>query len=501
MPTAIVVGGSVAGLAGALALHTAGYEVLILERSAPPPEGPVASAAAGWHRPAVPQAQQSHTLTSLGVRVLRERAPEVMAALLAAGAELFDLTRSLPPGVSDRAREEGDDDLVSLGSRRTTFELVLHRYVRALPRVSWRYRTAVRGLLLDADRRAVRGVLGEGGGHSGEKIAGDIVVDATGRRALSRTWLREAGVRLDEDRTEPSGLAGFARFYRLTRHGPYNGTSASDRPGPLNRGHAAGGVWDHYAGVLHPGDAGTFSIALGVLPGDRELGRLREPAAFTAVARATPGLAPWLADGVSDPISPVHALTSPPNTLRAAATEAPVAGLFPLGDGACVTNPLFGLGMSLALEHAFRLADLLAARPVVDDAQARAAAQLAEEIHRPWYELSAAADRERIARWRSALPGAPADGHADRSGGTSAGGPTLREITAAAATDGVVWRGLMRVLMGLDTPKAVLGDEKFVLRVARSGTAGESTVGDRPDSVPPPGRSELLRAVAAMERT
>ncbi|GGP92917.1 NAD(P)/FAD-dependent oxidoreductase [Streptomyces melanogenes] len=470
MPTALVVGGSVAGLASALALAGTGRQVIVLERSAPPPRGAMADLHSRWQRPTVPQAQQSHTLTSLGVRTLRTRAPEVLARLVAAGAPLFDLTRALPQGATDRAREVGDDDLVALGCRRTTLELVLYRTVEALPQVEIRHGTTVRGLRLSADRRSVRGVVTTDGAH----LPADVVVDATGRRAAARGWLSDAGVPVAADLTSPSGLRGFTRFYRLR---------SSSLPGPLNRGHAAGDIFDHYAGVLHPGDAGTFAIALGTLPGDTELDRLRHSDAFTAVARATPGLTAWLDDAVSAPISCVHAIGGPANALRATAVRPPVAGLFPVGDAACVTNPLYGRGMSLALAQAFGLADTLAAHPAAQ--RTEAAAAFADVLLRPWYEHAASVDRERIGRWSAVVHGRhlpPVDtGCPDRS------------IRAAAAQDGTVWRGLMRVLMGLSTPDEVFGDEKFRHRVAQAPR------GAVPASTATQPRQELLRALVAAE--
>lgn len=465
--TAVVAGTGIAGLAGALALHGIGHRVLVLERGAEPPAGEVAAAAGRWARPTVPQGIHSHTLTSLGVKVLRERAPHVLDAALAAGAQLLDLTEALPKGAADGGREPGDEELVALGCRRTALELVLYRAVAALPGVEIRHGRAVGALELDPGDGRVRAVRTDGG----ERIAADVVIDATGRQAAARSWLRAAGVPVAEDRVGPSGLSGFTRFYRLTGEG---------RPGPLNRGNAAGDIFDHYAGVLHPGDNGTFSIALATLPGDRALHGLLTPAGFTAAARATPGLGAWLADGVSEPISPVHAITSPPNTLRGTATSAqrPVPGLFPLGDAACVTNPLFGRGMSLALAHAFRLADLLAAHPAVDTVQSRAAAREAEALFLPWYEQSAAADRERIARWRARVDGR-------RAAAASAA------LADAARTDATVWRALTRMLMGLTTPAQLLGDEKVLARVRDAAPAPV-----RPQA---PVREELVRLVRDAE--
>jgi flavin-dependent dehydrogenase len=206
---------------------------------------------------------------------------------------------------------------------------------------------------------------------------------------------------------------------------------------------------------------------------------VRDAPAFTAVAEATPGLSPWLENGVSEPISGVHPFTSPPNVLRGAIGER-VAGLFPVGDAACVTNPLFGRGMSLAIAHAFALADLLAVRPVVDEVQAEAVAWLTEDFYRPWYEHAAAADRERIARWRAVGEGSP-----------PAGAFPTAAIAAAAARDGIVWRGLTRMLMSLSTPAELTEDDTFMRRVAKA-SAGAARIGE-----PPPTRAELVRTITA----
>ncbi|QHC23809.1 FAD-dependent oxidoreductase [Streptomyces sp. GS7] len=478
MAIATVVGGSIAGLATALALGGAGYEVRVLERSAPPPEGPVEQAVRDWHRPTVPQAVHSHTLTSVGVRTLRRRAPQLLTTALEAGAELLDLVEALPPLVGNRAREVGDDDLVALACRRTVFELLLHRTVRALPQVRFDHGTVVRGLALDSSGERVRGV------HTadGEVLPASVVIDATGRRAESRDWLTASGIPVAEDLVEPSAITGYSRQYRLRGAG---------RPGPLNRGNAAGGVWDHYAAALHPADDRTFAVAVMVPPGDRATARLREPGAFTAAARATPGIGAWLAPGVSDPLTPVNVIACPPNTLRGTVTtrQRPVAGLFAVGDAACVTNPLYGRGISLALDHAFRLADLLAgAEP--DQALGQAAARLAEQCFTPWYEFAAREDAERAARWKAAADGdRPPAPPQERPGN----GPSPARIRAATLTDGHVWRSVTRVIMGLSTPPAAFGDEKFRARVEQAPPIDPALLPAAPS------RDEFLRLIAAAE--
>ncbi len=443
MARIVIAGGSAAGLASALALSGKGHDIVILDRGA-----------SEWSRPAEPQTAHTHTLTSLGVKVLREHAPQLLTALYEAGAVEFDLLAAMPYTVTDRARVDGDDELVALGCRRTTFEVVLYRMVRALPGVEIRHGTGVHGLELDATGRRVTGVRT----GDGRTVTAEIVVDATGRRAESRNWLAEAGVPVAEDWTSPSGLSWYARSYRLL---------GSRRPGPLNRGDAAGLVGDTYAGLLHPGDRGTFSVVLGVLPGDRALSQLRLPAEFGAAARLTPGLGAWLEDGVSEPVSAVHSMTITHNALRGVATprQRPVAGLFVTGDAACVTNPLSGHGLSLAFAHAFQIAGQVAGAPVIDIALSRRVARLTEELYAPWFRQSAEDDCVRIARWRAAIAGIAA------------------ASSDAVLTDAADWRALTRTRMGLLVPDELTCDDS--LRDSAALTARFLA----------PSRPELIKAV------
>lgn len=459
MPPAVVAGGSVAGLAAALALSRQGLEVLVLDPEPPPPAGPLAQAASDWVRPSVPQACHSHTVTSLAVRELRRHAPDLIEQLLAAGAMVLDLTTAMPAGPLGAARAPGDGELVALACRRTVFELVLRSYVLSRPRVQIRHGVAVRAVRLGR-QRDVRAVVTDSGGS----IPARLVIDATGRAARSRSWLRDAGVPLAPDETSPSGLAAYTRHYRLR---------GDRRPGPLNRGNAAGFAGSHCAAVLHPGDGGTFAIALGVLPSDRPLRELRDPRAFTAAVRTSPTLSPWLEPDACHAVSSVKATTVPANALRISTLRADVRGLFPVGDAACVTDPLFGRGISLALAQAFALGPLLAGG---DARQAQpAAADLAQRALHPWYEHAADAARERITRWQEASDTPPA--------------PALMAVAAAADRD--VWRALTRMLMTLQEPAEAFGAPDFAEMIGRAAAAGGHPLGDAPR------RPELLAAIAA----
>ena len=73
--------------------------------------------------------------------------------LLAAGATEMRFADDLPVDIDDRDPRPGDDDLVALACRRTTFEWVLRRKVLATDAVTLRDGVVVERLLADADLR------------------------------------------------------------------------------------------------------------------------------------------------------------------------------------------------------------------------------------------------------------------------------------------------------------------------------------------------------------
>ncbi|MCC0095970.1 FAD-dependent monooxygenase [Streptomyces flavotricini] len=483
MTSTVIAGGGTAGLALALALGARGHRVRVLERSEPPPDGPVVKSAEVWERPSVPQAGHDHILNALGVRMLRSHAPAVLDAALAEGARLADLTTAAPPGPA----EPGDEELVTLLVRRCVLDLVLHRAVRALPRVTVSHRTTVAGVLTAPSgptTRRVTGVVTD----RGERVPADLVVDASGRRSASRSWLAAAGFPAAGDLTGPSRLHAFGRFYRLRDPG-------GPPPGPLNRANAAGGIWDHYSAVLHPADNDVFAITFGALPGDRAMAALRTPAAFTAACRLSPYLAAWVEEDAARPLGPVRAIAMPPNILRGAGPgrQRPVAGLLRVGDAACVTDPMFGRGLSLALAHAFRLADLIGEDPVADEWLGLAAADLADRVLRPWYELGAHDSRLRAERWRAAA-GAPPVTEPDPPAPPvpPVPEPVWNAALAAAAGDRRVWRGITRIGTSLAAPAEVFADPEFLARVRAAAPGTPAPAGPRP-----PTYAGLRRTVTA----
>lgn len=449
MSEVVVIGGSVAGLASAYVLAEQGYDVRVLERDPAEPPDTVEAAHDQWRRPTVPQGVHSHAFGALGTNLLRERAPKIYSALIAAGARPIRITDNPPPTILDFTPEPADEELNVLCCRRSTFELVLRREALAHSRVSHEIGATVRGLTFSPrDPRRVSGVELDGG----RELQAEFVVDASGRRSLAASrWLPDAGIPPMDVKTSSADIIYYTRYYRQTTQRP---------PGILNRGFGSGGTWDHYTAVLFLGDNDTFSISVGVLPEDTPMKNLRHEAAFTAAVQATPLLQPWVASGASEPISPVYAMGGLDNSIR---TGVPAFGLFSVGDSACTTNPAYGRGVSLALQMAFSLSDVLAAQVGDPAAATREFAERNQAMLAPWHADAVNSDRGRAMMWRATVAGNPLT--------PPPGAINFGTLTAAAATDAVVWRRVVR-MMNLLTPPESLYSEEIAQRVRTAHEIG-----------------------------
>ena len=91
-----VIGAGVGGLGTALALSRQGHDVTVLERDRTPlPLNP--DEAFEWDRRGAPQVRHSHAMLARLRNLLRDRYPDVLESLYAAGVTDWPLTVRLPP--------------------------------------------------------------------------------------------------------------------------------------------------------------------------------------------------------------------------------------------------------------------------------------------------------------------------------------------------------------------------------------------------------------------
>ena len=465
----VVVGGGVGGLATALALGRAGHPVTVLERDEPAPDDD-AEAAFAAERHGAPQSHQTHGFLARIVAVLRERFPDVLAELRAAGCT------TLPATLHLGEPQPGDEDLVVLVMRRTTFELVLRRAVAREAGVELRAGVGVAGLTASPGPEGTQAPRVDGVRlEDGTTLPADVVVAATGRRDQIVPWLAAVGADVPET-IIPSGLVYLSRWYRMP---PGAGVVLEPKLGG-DLGYVK------YLGV--PGDGGTLSITLAVRAADRELRRaLGDAERFEQACRLLPGPDQFFSHGPLTALGglrPMGGLVNRLRRFRADDGSPRALGFHAVGDAHTCTNPLYGRGCSLALVQATLLADAVAAHPGDPVARATADEDACRRQVEPWFDLAVQTD----------AAGSDPSGH-DADAPPSPEARAMAALFVAGETDPVIGRALARLWNLLALPSDLAADPVAAGRMLE--------VMSDPDAYPPPPRhgptrAELLAALTTV---
>ncbi|MBP0452961.1 FAD-dependent oxidoreductase [Kitasatospora sp. RG8] len=424
MARVAVIGGGISGLGTALMLGRRGHTVTLFEQDTRAAGEDLNQDFFRWNRPRVPQAVQPHSFLAPVRTVLLAETPDVYADLLARGAREyhdFDWFGEHPP------HRDGDEDLVTLRTRRIVLEAALTAAVQRERTVDVRQGCRVDALTVEEGRPPrVTGVR-----VGAEVHRADLVVDASGRRSPVPAWLAAAGCRPPVVESHRAGIAYLCRWYRLRADGPRD-------PGRVKPGSAAPFA---LAGVF-PSDNDTFAVNVVLSTGDPTRGALTDPDVFEAVARRFPATAAWL-DLDPEPQSAVLAMAGLDNRWTSLTDDdgPVVTGLVNAGDSLVHTNPTLGHGVALGLRAAQHLAahaDDTAADPVGYHAWTTQAL-------RPWFDAQVTADRANEERLTESAP--PPDRRA-------------AALAACAFDDPVVMRARAQVRHLLQPAEAAYGTDE-----------------------------------------
>jgi 2-polyprenyl-6-methoxyphenol hydroxylase-like FAD-dependent oxidoreductase len=418
-----IIGSGPAGMTAALLLARLGHRIALIDRD----PGPIAGQE--WHRVGVMQFHLPHGFRHQCRALLEAQLPDVLEAVLAAGAVV-----SAMPGAPASA--------APLLVRRSVFERALWEATTREPEVR-----RVTGHASD--------VVVAGGSVTGvvvddAVVPADLVVDASGRSGLgdrsSRGELPGMAPASASQRVE-CGMAYAARQYRL-RPGA--------EPGPRTGGPAFLAQHPGFTALVFEHDAGTFTVLFVRAVKDTSLALLRHPAAFEAACRAVPGVSTWTDPQRSEPIDVVRAGAGLTNEYRGQPTG--VTGLVAIGDALCVTNPQGARGIPLGLQTAAVLADLVAGGAAADlsELAARLDAWAGANL-RPWFLDHVEWDASLLARWA----GRPVDPD----------GPIGPEaLLAAAQQHHPEWRVMLGLYLGMMiTPDVLAPLREEVRTLLRTG--------------------------------
>jgi 2-polyprenyl-6-methoxyphenol hydroxylase-like FAD-dependent oxidoreductase len=451
--TAVVLGGSIAGLcaAGVLAPHF--DDVVVLERDVLP--------AGAQHRRGVPQSRHPHFVLNSGRRAIGTIFPGFESALIEAGGLLLMPSKDAAYCEKDGWAPRKASTMTMIYSSRVLIERVLREQVRSISNIAVQEGVTVTGITyVDGGRRSgrVTGVEFRDAVDEARTLRADLVVDALGRGSSMADWLSAAGWPKPPERTLDAKVTYTSRWYDLPQQPPRSWwwkhlviTPTQDR-----RGHPD----EHeYLSNFFPieGDRAIVCMGSWGLPMPK---RVEE---FEAAADRVRAPLFGQATRESTPISDVHVTRATGNKWRRYdLLRHPVLGLVAIGDSICAFNPFYAQGMSSAARSAVILGDVLRARPVLDAAFYREF--LSEQKHSldvPWM-LAMARDQaydfatgtEVVGTWR-------------RKVASRMSWPVFNAITAAAREDEYV-EGVFTAVFNLDkSMKQMARDPRFLFGVLR----------------------------------
>nr|WP_240634491.1 MULTISPECIES: FAD-dependent monooxygenase [Streptomyces] len=399
--SAVVLGGSLAGLLAARALAEFADVVTVVERDVLP-EGPEP-------RKNLPQAQHVHLLWSGGAKAMEELVPGVTGLLARAGAHRLPLPTDMvalsPQGWFRRWNESHHMVLCS----RDLLDATVRAQIFGDDRIRLVERTEALGL--DGTAAGVTGVHVRGHDGAERTLPADLVVDATGRASRAPEWLTALGLPEPEARQVNSGLAYASRVFRApehARHGfPVLNVQAAPRDGCPGR-----------AGVLLPIEDGRWLVTLSGTRGGEPSADEADFERYASEELRHSVLGEFIAG--AEPLTGVaFTRTTANRRYYYERSRHWPEGFLVIGDALAAYNPIYGHGMSVAAQSAVALREVIRRRGWGTPRLARA---LQKAVARP---VNAAWDL--------------ATGQDVFYPGATEAGPTLRDRVLAAYVDRLLY--------------------------------------------------------------
>lgn len=332
--TAVVIGGSIAGLATARVLADHYASVVVVERD-PLPDGP-------QHRQGTPQSRHVHALLPGGRLALEDLVPGFSDAIVRAGGVLSDFGGEFARYGRSGAMARRPSAMRTALASRPLIEHTLRALVTTRPEVTVVDHTDVLGLIWTGGRVAGVRTIGRAPSSAEVDIRADLVVDASGRGTRVPHWLAEHGLPAPAVEELRIDLAYVTGGYRLPE-------DARDWLGVLmmpTRTAPAG------AACIRRED-GSFHLTIA------RYGASTRDADVRAWAHALgdPALVQVLETAV--PIEPECTFRTVADVRRRYAKTPTPPGLLAVGDAIAHFNPAYGQGMTVAALEAVALRDLL----------------------------------------------------------------------------------------------------------------------------------------------
>ncbi|MGW1865835.1 FAD-dependent monooxygenase [Streptomyces mauvecolor] len=334
---AVVIGGGMAGMLAAAALHEHADVITVVERDVLP-AGPEP-------RKGLPQARHVHVVWSGGARAMENLLPGLTDRWLAAGARRIPLPTGLVSMQSQGWLRRWPEMQFMIACSRDLLDWVVREQVVARPGVTVLERTELLGL--EGSSARVTGVRVRTAEGAESVLDADLVVDASGRGSRAPVWLGALGVPAPHEEEVDSGLAYASRVFRAPAgSGDYplvNVQSDAREPVPGR------------TTTIVPIEGGRWLVTLSGTRGGQPTGDAEEFEKFARSVRH-PVVGELIAE--AEPLSDVVVTRSTVNRrIFFERVKQWPEGFVALGDAVATYNPVYGHGLSVAAQGAVALRD------------------------------------------------------------------------------------------------------------------------------------------------
>ncbi|MBF9254224.1 FAD-binding monooxygenase [Pontibacter sp. 172403-2] len=365
--SALVIGGSLAGLLAARVLSDYFEQVIIVERDVVHdfPEA----------RKGQAHTRHLHGLLAQGLTILTHYFPDLHEGLMSGGSPLLDMAQSMRWYCYGGYRARFALGLKGIVTSRPFLEWHIRRRVAAIPNVTISDGYSVEKLLTSENQKQITGVqLVKAGTDSvPQHLFADLVIDAGGRGSRSPKWLEEAGYQKPEESTVTCGAGYATRIYERDASLPGNQDWVFVTPEAPH---------EYRAGAAFPVEHHKWIVSLGGWHGHHAP---TDEEGFIAFAKSLPAPDVHTIITTSTPLSDIVSYKFPASLRRhyEKLDDFP-EGYLVLGDAVCSFNPLYGQGMTSAAMQAAALDKLLQEQPGLHHLYKPYFRQIARITDIPW---------------------------------------------------------------------------------------------------------------------